>query len=593
MNALRQAWATITKQMAQLSGKDRALIGSLIVIGVLTLLLVGLWSTKQSMVPLLPDMPAADQAAAVAALKDADIEHENRGGKVYVPPAKQLYALAYLQQSGKMPENTQSLFAALSKSNNWMSSRTDSDRMANAALCEVLSGVMGNFKGVERATVMIDAPEPNGFGPSVRKPTASIGIVFKPGKTMDPEMVDAMAAMVKGAKAGLDTQNIRVIDLKRGEQYSPRVTDPLGTGMSAAGDYLGLTSKLEDRIHRKLSDLVTRMDPLSIVTVTVQADNTVKRTIKEEHAKDGKGSVSILESSTSETNNSRSGGESGGAPGITSNVTADVNSGGGGASGTSTEHTTTNDKFKVAVGTTKTDELAPGGMPTRVTVMVSLSREYIINLLKTKAPPAAAAAGGGNGAGAAAPTDPTQVDIEKAFADEKKRLETDLTPVVQNAAVETTASTLPRVTVSLIPVAQLGLAGLGGGGGGGAAAGTNMASLGGSGLVGQLTSGPMIRTAFLGLLAFVALGMMLMLVRKSSKPQNLPSPEELAGLPPVIDAGDDVVGEADEGATAMVGIELGETQIKTKKMLESIEELVKKNPTDGANLLNRWLNVER
>jgi hypothetical protein len=254
---------------------------------------------------------------------------------------------------------------------------------------------------------------------------------------------------------------------------------------------------------------------------------------------------------------------------------------------------TSTDKMKVGLGSTKIEELAPGGMPTRVSVMVSLSREYIVNLVKTKKGPAAAAAGGGGG-GAPDPAaaEPTQAEIDTAFTDEKKRMETDLTPLIQSAAVEAQSSTIPRVTISLIPVAQLGVAGLGGGLGG---SGSSMASLSGgaaSGIVGQLTSGPMIRTAFLGALACVALGMMLMLVRKSSKPQNLPSPEELAGLPPVIDAGDDVVGEADEGATAMVGIELGESQIKTKKMVESIEELVKKSPLDAANLVNRWMNVE-
>ncbi|MBY0307174.1 MAG: hypothetical protein K2Q09_00385, partial [Phycisphaerales bacterium] len=173
MNALRQAWATIARQLGQLSGKDRALIGSLVVTGVLALVLVALWSSKPAMEPLLPDMPPGDQAAAEAALKDADIEHSNRGGRVYVPPDKKLYALAYLQQAGKMPENTQSLFAALSKGN-WMMSRTDSDRLANAALCDVLGGVIAKFKGVERATVIIDTPEAVGFGSGARKPTASI-----------------------------------------------------------------------------------------------------------------------------------------------------------------------------------------------------------------------------------------------------------------------------------------------------------------------------------------------------------------------------------------------------------------------------------
>jgi flagellar biosynthesis/type III secretory pathway M-ring protein FliF/YscJ len=597
MSALRNAWATITRQLGALSGKDKALIGSLVIVGIMALVLVALWSAKPTLVPLLPDMGPTEQAAAETTLAEADIEHTTKGGKVYVTPDKRMYALAYLQQAGKLPENTQSLFAALLKGQNWMSSSRDGDRLANAALCEVLSGVITNFRGVERATVMIDAPESNGIGTAYRKPTASVGVLMKAGKTMDRDMVDAIAAMVAGAKAGLSMDGVRVIDQRNGRQFSGRAASALeGAGVGASESYIDLVMKHEASIQRKVSEVVNRIDPLSIVTVSVQADNTLKQTTTDKYFPEGKGSVGVMESSTKDESNDKSSGGGGGnggtggaaAPGVTSNLPASINDGSGSGGNASTK-TTSNDKMAVGLGKTHEVLVAPGGMPTRVSVMVSLSREYMINLIKTKKGPAAAGAGG---AGGAASDEPTQADIDTAFLAEKKRMETDLTPVVQTAAVETTSSAMQRVTVSLIPVMQLGMAGIGGGGGGGVA---NMASAGGGGggLMAQLGNGQTIRTAFLGVLACVALGMMLMLVRKSAKPQKLPSPEELAGLPPVMEAGDDVVGEADEGATAMVGIELGEDQIKTKKMLESIEELVKKTPLDAAALMNRWLNVER
>ncbi|MDP1661583.1 MAG: hypothetical protein Q8L55_06665 [Phycisphaerales bacterium] len=596
MGSLRQAWATIMRQLAGLSGKDRALIGSLLVVGVMALALVALWSSKPSLVPLLPDMGPTEQAAAATTLTEADIEHTTKAGKVYVAPDKRMYALAYLQQAGKLPDNTQSLFAALAKGQNWMMGTRDGDRLANAALCEVLSGVIGNFKGVERATVMIDAPESIGMGSAFRKATASVGVLMKQGRPMDRDMVDAIAAMVSGAKAGLAMGDVRVIDQRRGEQFVPRSTGSLGEGLGAAGEsYIDLMAKHEDRIQRKVADVVSRIDPLSIVSVSVQADNTVKRTKTETFLKAD--SVSMPESTSRDetTDKSAQGAPTtsgAAAPGVVSNVPQDISAGGGGGPASASTKTTETEKLKVGLGSKLEDVLAPGGMPTRVSVMVSLSREYMVNLVRTKKGPAAVGAGGGAAGGGGASDEPTQTEIDEAFLLEKSRIEKDLTPLVQTVAVETAASSIQRVTVSLIPVMQLGMSGLGGGGGG---VGSNMASIGGTGggLMSQLATGQTIRTAFLGALTCVALGMMLMLVRKSAKPQNLPSPEELAGLPPVMEAGDDVVGEADEGATAMVGIELGESQIKTKKMLESIEELVKKTPLDAASLMNRWLNVER
>jgi flagellar biosynthesis/type III secretory pathway M-ring protein FliF/YscJ len=60
---------------------------------------------------------------------------------------------------------------------------------------------------------------------------------------------------------------------------------------------------------------------------------------------------------------------------------------------------------------------------------------------------------------------------------------------------------------------------------------------------------------------------------------------------PTIHAENDLVGEADESQTAMEGIELDENEIKTKKMLEQVQEMVKKNPNDAATLLNRWIQT--
>lgn len=582
MGSLRQAWANIQKYLGQLSGKDKTLIGALIVVAALVMVLFGLWSSKAAMVPLLPDMGPEANASAVETLKDADIAYESRDGKVYVLPEKRMAALAYLQQAGKLPENSATLFANLIKNQNWMASKSQSDQINNAALCEVLSAIVSNFKGVEKAAVMIDAPETTGFGTSYRKPTASVGVTMKSGRTLDKELVDAIAAMISGAKAGLAIDNVRVVDLRNGRQFTASATEDY-----RASDYLDSVTKFEERLQKKVGEIIGRFDPLCVVSASVQVENTSRNTVTDKVLPESKtgGSVSfkVREKTTENTESSGSGAAGSAAPGLNSNVGADVASGAGVNTGSKgSQQNTTESEFKPEPGREKTTVVAPGGMPTRISVMISLSREYIAGLIKLqKSQPTS------GGAAPAASAEPTQAEIEAAFAKEKTRLEKDITPLVQTVAVENQASTTPRVTVALIPVPQTGplLATIG-------LPGASVSSSGDGGLVGQLLSGSVIKTAFLGLLAFVALGMMLMLVKKSSKPQDLPTAEEIVGLPPIIDAAEDVVGEADEGAMAMEGIELDEGALKNKKMLESIEEMVKKNPQDAASMLTRWLNVE-
>jgi flagellar biosynthesis/type III secretory pathway M-ring protein FliF/YscJ len=95
----------------------------------------------------------------------------------------------------------------------------------------------------------------------------------------------------------------------------------------------------------------------------------------------------------------------------------------------------------------------------------------------------------------------------------------------------------------------------------------------------------------LGVLALVSLAMMAMLVRKATKKAELPTAEELVGIPPALQADGDLYGEADEGDVPMSGIELDEEQVRSSKMLEQVGELVKSSPETAAGLLQSWISA--
>ena len=81
-------------------------------------------------------------------------------------------------------------------------------------------------------------------------------------------------------------------------------------------------------------------------------------------------------------------------------------------------------------------------------------------------------------------------------------------------------------------------------------------------------------------------------VRRSAKRPELPTAEELVGLPPKLQTTSDMMGEADETDTPMAGIEVGEDEVAAQKMLEQVGEMVKQSPDSAAKLLNRWIAVE-
>ena len=105
--------------------------------------------------------------------------------------------------------------------------------------------------------------------------------------------------------------------------------------------------------------------------------------------------------------------------------------------------------------------------------------------------------------------------------------------------------------------------------------------------------GTALKNAGLVGLSLLSLAMMFMMIRRTGGGETLPTAEDLAGVPPVLeDDHAEVVGEADEAAPAMVGVELDDEDLRRKQMLEQLNQLIKKEPAEVAVLLRRWMRTE-
>jgi flagellar biosynthesis/type III secretory pathway M-ring protein FliF/YscJ len=76
---------------------------------------------------------------------------------------------------------------------------------------------------------------------------------------------------------------------------------------------------------------------------------------------------------------------------------------------------------------------------------------------------------------------------------------------------------------------------------------------------------------------------------KAGKREKLPTAEELVGVPPALAGESDVIGEAVEADSVLQGIELSDDEMKSRKMMEQVEDMVKEKPEDAARLLGRWI----
>jgi len=582
LDRLRELLANLRAQLGKLTPTHMLLVAFVAITLALVLFIVAQNTAKPSMAEVLPNAAPDQQQTALAHLQANGFEAKQKNGRVVVRHEEAQAARAALAEGGLMPGDKQILYENILRQQSWTNTTQQNAALFNNALENELARTIERFDGVKSAKVFIDAPPPMGLGSAVRKPTASVSVTTRGGQAMSQAMVDAVAGFIAGSKAGLVVENVRVIDGASGRQRrASREDDVLPT------TYLEHAARVEAQTHEKVSELLGYI-PGVVVAVTAQVDVTrVERSVNSA-LPTGQGSVSLpLSEETSETNDSAAS-AGGAAPGVEANQTADIMRSGGGG-GTRSTANTSNTTYENHVGTKVEKTVDPRGFPTLVAISVNVPRSFVARLAHAESGRGASSGGADPAAG-----EPTEAQVREVFEKRVRPtiLET-LTPQVRALSMQMGGSVTPEqlqamvaqsVGVSLIPfdvpeptVQTAGVLGsiLNSGGGGG--------GLLGSGIVDKVV---------LGTLALVALGMMFTLVKKSTKKAELPSAEELVGMPPTLEGGSEVVGEAEESETAMAGIEVGDLEMESQKKLEQVTSMVDQNAEMVARLLNRWIQTD-
>lgn len=565
MEQLRLAWANIQRTMGRLGPTHKLLFGSLAVIALMTLFLVSQYAAKPAMVDF---MAVGTDSQTLSSLRAAGIEATIENGRVLVPAGMEHAAIAHLSETGQLPDDTTILFNNLMSSQDWKASQAQHRQQATIALQNELARVISKIRGIRQATVIIDAPEAAGLGRAVKQPSASVTVFTSGGIPLAQESVDAIARLVAGAKSGLAPADVQVIDGSTGRPRS--VSDE--TAM-AAGRYLEHKVEIERYTQRELERLLAYI-PGVVVTVNAVVDVTRVAKTQQKYLPDKQGSVSMLRKETTseeQTQNASRGME----PGLRSSSTADINAGAS-SSGSGSSVSTGDTEFQIGMGTEMTQVEDPRGMPTYLSASVTVPQAFIEELVRRSR-------------AEDQKDQPVTTDEARAYFDDLRdilqeqiltRLETtDEQGQLRPGKLSLAMMPMPvGDSVGMTTAGMMGLAGVGGAGGGGVG--------------GLFSASGLVETVVLGVLALVAVVMMFTVVRRSARPADLPTAEELVGVPPALQVAGDLVGEADEGDAPMAGIEVSEDEVKVQKMREQVAELINANPDAAASLVGRWIGED-
>jgi len=567
MEQIRLALANIQRSMGQLGATQKLLFGSLAVIAAMTLFLVSQYAAKPAMVDL---MAMGTDTQSVQTLRNAGIRASFENGRLMVPAGTEHAAVAQLQQSGQLPGDTTILFNNLIQSQDWKASREQHRQQAVIALQNELSRVISEFRGIRKATVILDIPEPMGLGRAVREPSASVSVLSAGGSTLPQETVDAIASLVAGSKAGLTPARVQVIDGTTGRPREVSDADAV-----SSGKYMDHKVRVERYTQKEIERVLGYISGV-VVSVNAVVDTTRVASTRQRYLPKDQGTVAIA-NKISETSDSTTQATRAAEAGTRAYGTADINAGAS-ARGAESTNTSEDSEFTVQVGSETTQIVDPRGMPTYLSASVVIPQSFVEEQIRRSRPEDQA-------------DEPVALsEAQTLFEAIKPSLEESVVTLLHTVDAE--GQVRPgKVTLSMAPISAGPVPGLSQAGFFGSA-GLSGGSGGVGGVGGMFSASGMVQTLVLGVLGLVSVVMMFSLVRRAGRKSDLPSAEDLVGVPPALEVAGDLVGEADESEAAMAGIEISEDDVKIQKMRELVGDMINTNPEAAASLVGRWISED-
>lgn len=548
MDFAKKYWTTIRAQMEGLPAATKLLIGSLVVIMLLVGFIALLYAGKPETVPVSRFADGRSEEV-VARLDAAGIDAEIKNGQVYVPATQRIDAIALLAREDMLSENASSAFADIT-GNPW---ETDAqgDRKYLLATQKYLGVVARKINGVRSAEIVISLPERVGFGRTAVRPSASITVAMNGSQSVDQKMVASLASLVSGAVAELRPQDVMVIDANHGRNHTiADENDIIPT------EVIELVRHQEEYHRKKIEDTL-RTIPGVIVAVKVST-NPIRREVREERKFSETEPLKVEENTELISKSYDNGGEAG----VRANTQLTIET--GDTLSQETAETMSRSEFgeKQLVSTAQI-EMA-GHQIEQINVTINVPRTYFVNIYKAMNPDAEGA-----------PDGATLEPIQAAQLDKIKRQVAPLVAVSNDAP-----GVIEANMVYDMAYLQPDFAGTGSG------------ANGGGGVLGVMSDSNMVATASAGVLAVISLALALMMVKRATKPEALPTVEELAGLPPMLPTDDELIGEADAVEASMAGLEVNEDELRTRNLADQISEMIKSAPNDAGSLLGKWVQAE-
>jgi flagellar M-ring protein FliF len=245
----------------------------LLTAGITALVLMYLWRDQASYKPLFGAREKVNAAEMMAALDAAGISYRvhPQSGQVLVPDSQLGKARMALASKGVVPQSPAGLELLEHNDPLGVSQFVQDVRFRRGLEGELAQSIM-TLDAVDSARVHLSIARSSSFVVSEgEKSSASVMLVLKPGHELGHEQIAAIMKLVVGSVAGLDPQQVTVVD-QTGDLLSARVDLTDGYDSLQGSD---ASHYYQDQTRRNIGDLLAPVLGASNyhASVTAEVDN--------------------------------------------------------------------------------------------------------------------------------------------------------------------------------------------------------------------------------------------------------------------------------------------------------------------------------
>jgi flagellar M-ring protein FliF len=269
------------------------------------------WSQKSPYQVLYANINEGDSGLMIQKLKELKVPYKVEGGGILVPSEK-VYELRLQLAAQGLPQGGGLGFEIFDKTNFGTSDFVQKLNYRRALQGE-LSRTIQSLSEIDSCRVHLAVPEKNIFMEKESKPSASIMVKLKPGRTLSPSQVQGVVHLVSSSVEGLSPQDVTVID-NRGGMLTHSVQEG---SLQLSNNQLELQRSYEKEIENRIVNILEPITGKEKVKAKASATLDFTRTEKTEEKYDPNGQVVRSEQKNQEKSVS---GLAGGVPGTTSNL---------------------------------------------------------------------------------------------------------------------------------------------------------------------------------------------------------------------------------------------------------------------------------